>query len=146
MRILFNIDFNSSVIEKIKQVIGQKYPDIIIINKYNKSFPNNSILFSRSKVGKFSPDFIQILNCKIMSNDLKKLKSRNILVSSFCARQTSNFLKIEFAKEIIFFHFLNDFFVNLAFKSTNGIFLLFKFVIIFGQISDSTKIAAAGFQ
>jgi hypothetical protein len=93
MRILFNIDFNSSVIEKIKQVIGQKYPDIIIINQYNKSFPNNSILFSRSKVGKFSPDFIQILNCKIMSNDLKNLKSRNILVSSISPLIANQFAK-----------------------------------------------------
>ena len=93
MRILFNIDFNSSVIEKIKQVIGQKYPDIIIINQYNKSFPYNSILFSRSKVGKFSPDFIQILNCKIMSNDLKNLKSRNILVSSISPLIANQFAK-----------------------------------------------------
>lgn len=93
MRISFNTDFNSSVIKKIKLVIEQKYPDIIITHKYNKSFPNNSILFSRSKVGKFSPDFIQILNCKIMPNDLKKLKSRNILVSSISPLISNQFAK-----------------------------------------------------
>ena len=50
----------------------------------------------------------------------------------------SNFFK--------FFHLLKDFLLILAFKRKIFIFLYFKTLNISGQISDSTKKTAVGFQ
>ena len=55
-------------------------------------------------------------------------------------------LNIFSEKEIIFFQFLNEFFVILAFNNISGIFLSLIFSIIFGQISESIKKTAFGFQ
>ena len=66
--------------------------------------------------------------------------------SLFEERQRSNLLNKLFALEVNFFHFLKDFFVILAFKSSNGIPSFLIFVIMFGQISESMNIAIDGFQ
>ena len=57
----------------------------------------------------------------------------------------SNLLNNNLENIDIFFHLLNDFLVILAFSNIRGMFLFFKLNIIFGQISDSTKIATDGF-
>ena len=53
---------------------------------------------------------------------------------------------MKFEKFRKLYHLSNVFFVILPFKSIIGILLLSKFTKVFGQISESMKKAAVGFQ
>ena len=61
-------------------------------------------------------------------------------------KQKLNLLKTNFEKFENFIHLLNVFFVIRPFRSIIGIFFLNKLLIVFGQISESTKKTFDGFQ
>ena len=67
-------------------------------------------------------------------------------VSKFCGNAMVTFLNIFFEKFGKYFHLLKDFLVILALRIIKGILFLYKFLYIFGQTSESTKIAIFGFQ
>ena len=68
------------------------------------------------------------------------------LVSWLEGKLKLNFSKIPLEKFPTNFHLLNVFFVILAFRRIKGIFFSDKFIMVFGQISESMKKAADGFQ
>ena len=65
--------------------------------------------------------------------------------SIFDERHNLNVLKIDLADLGINIHFLNVFFVSLAFIIAIGVLFFFALIIKFGQISESTKKIALGF-